>query len=292
MASFVVFLGLITLYLLVFPEVVSAQIVINEVLNNPKGEESGAEWVELFNRDSSPEPLNGCVLFLDDSATSQKVIFDNEDFVEKYKVISWDKSWLNNNGDQIRLECEDQVESVSYGDSEGSSLEAPKDGITFGRNPDGIGDFVILASATLGEPNSAPPTFTPAPTDTLISTPKPTKTPAPSTTVRFTNTPTLVRVVTKTTFEDGGEGKEVLGINEGEQKLLETREGKVEKEEVKVAGVSEKPSQENDNKKVPIAALLTLILGLIVLGVSVYPVIKSLILRYNFRNGEKKQNGE
>ena len=68
---------------------VGAQVVINEVLNNPAGSESGAEWVELYNKSSSPVSLSGCVLFLDVSA-DQKVQFGENDFVDKYKVISWD----------------------------------------------------------------------------------------------------------------------------------------------------------------------------------------------------------
>lgn len=176
---------------LAFPVRVSAQVVINEVFPNPLGTEAGAEWVELYNTTSEVEvSLSGCTLRLDDNYDPQKVVFGTEDFIGKFKVITWEGSWLNNLGDQIKLDCGTFSDVVSYGNVAGAVVSAPEEGFSFGRSPDGTGNFYLLSSVTLGEVNSPPPTPTPEPTDEPEPTEKPTNTPVPTSTPKPTSTPT------------------------------------------------------------------------------------------------------
>lgn len=247
---------------------VYAKIVINEVLNNPSGEENGAEWVELFNTGNSPVTLFGCTLFLDDTAAYQKITFGENDFIDKFEVINaWDDSWLSNSGDTVKIECGSDSDVVAYGDEQGSVVDNPADGISFGRSPDGVGSFSILASITLGEANSVPPTPTPNPTNTLTPTqsptssptatltPKPTSTPLPTATPKPSNTPTSVIGQ----FSDGPTQTEIdsTGVVAGES------------DEV-TAEFSDKI-----NKEFPTAAVIMMIAGVILLGISLVPIVRN-----------------
>ena len=195
-------LGIWTFLLLLFfsTGLLKAKVIINEVLSDPVGNDDGAEWVELYNTNSEVSPLLGCTLYLDDDYDPQKVVFDNEDFVDKFEVITWDSSWLNNSGDQVRLECNGENDAVTYGS--GGSVLAPEEGKTVGRFPDGTGVFYILTNATLGEQNFPPPSPTPTntptnnPTNTPVPTNAPTHTPVPTSTAKPTLT--LTRKPTST----------------------------------------------------------------------------------------------
>ncbi len=249
---------------------VYAKIVINEVLNNPSGEENGAEWVELFNTGDSPVTLYGCTLFLDDTAVYQKIAFGENDFIDKFEVINaWDDSWLSNSGDTVKIECGSDSDIVAYGDEQGSVVGNPADSISFGRNPDGIGSFSILANVTLGEANSAPPTPTPNPTNTLTPTqsptstssptatliPKPTFTPLPTATPKPSNTPTSVI----SQFSDSPTQTEIASTGV-------------------VAGESDEVAAEFSdkiNKEFPTAAIIMIIAGVILLSISLVPIIRN-----------------
>ena len=50
---------LFVLVLFAVPSLASAQVVINEVMYNPQGSDSGREWVELYNQGSSDVTLVG-----------------------------------------------------------------------------------------------------------------------------------------------------------------------------------------------------------------------------------------
>jgi len=159
-----------------YPETSIAKVVINEVYFNPVGNDRGAEWVELYNTDNTPTPLRGCVLYLDSSVSYQKIEFSDEDFIDKFKVLSWSSSWLNNDGDTVKLVCGEDYDLISYG-SDGRDFGKLDEGVSIGRSTDGTGEFSLLSSPTVGEPNSQP---MPSPTQSLPNTPTPT----------LTNTPT------------------------------------------------------------------------------------------------------
>ena len=136
-----------------------AQVVINEVLPNPVGDDSGAELIELYSKTDSPLSLDGCILYFHETDNYQKVVFNAGDFIDKYKVISSGGEWIRNTGDQIRLICTSFNDSVSFGDMTDSVVAAPNEGLTFGRSPDGTGGFYLLSSETMtngGSSNSSP----------------------------------------------------------------------------------------------------------------------------------------
>jgi hypothetical protein len=117
-------------------ELVSANVVINEVLPNPIGEDSGAELVELYNNTNTPFSLSGCTLYFHVTDNSQKIDFDSDDFVDKFKVFSSDGEWLNNDGDTLRLVCSNFSDIVPYGNADNSLVKVPGMGETIGRHPD------------------------------------------------------------------------------------------------------------------------------------------------------------
>lgn len=265
---------------------VNAQVVINEVLNNPAGTEAGAEWVELYNLGAEIAPLNGCILYLDDSTTTQKVAFGEEDFIDKFKVISWDSAWLNNSGDQVRFECGPSIDTISYGEQGGALVPAPDDGVSFGRSPDGTGNFLILASVTLGEPNSSPPTPTSAPTYTPTPTPKPTKTPTPTPSPKptSTNTPTPKPTVASAKVED--DTFEELTTNEGESKQEVFG---VQETESKDSSIPESQTQNLTTKKFPWLAGVFIVSGLGLVGFVFYPFIRKVREKYNLESEESEE---
>lgn len=175
--------------LILFTKTVDAQVVINEVLPNPTGDDRGSEWVELYNLSSEPQTLKDCILYLHETDNNQKVIFGDEAFIDKFKVISWDGSFINNSGDTIRFNCPAYSDRVTFGNEQ--LLKAPGEQYTFGRSPDGTGAFLILSSPSENSVNSLPPTSTPIPTSTTTSTPKNTSTPTKSPTPKPSNTPTI-----------------------------------------------------------------------------------------------------
>lgn len=256
---------ILTIFALTFPLAAKAQVAINEVLPNPPGEDDGSEWVELYNTTSQIVPLLGCTLFLHETNNSQSVVFGEGDFVEKYKVISWDKSWLNNSGDQIRLECETFSDSIAYGSEK--NVVAPSEGKSLGRSPDGTGSFYVLSSVTLGEANSAPPTSTSIPTNTATVTSEPTSTLWP------TNEPTRIMTsIIKPTEEENDEDD--LSGHEREDLSSEVLSTSGENE------VGQNSDQVNDGKKnnrtFPIASAIFILIGLSLIG---FPAIRYLRMK-------------
>jgi len=263
----------VLILLIISSSYISAQVVINEVFPNPPGEESGAEWVELYNLDGEVASLANCTLYLDDDYDPQKVVFNSDDFVDKFKVILWDGSWLNNQGDQLRLVCESNSDLVSYGNAAGFIIEAPEEDTTFGRTPDGTGNFSLLETPTLGDYNSGPPptpiptntptqtsVITPTNTPTLspTKTPTPTKTPSPKPTVKLSPTqkPTVTESPTNNQTEDITQNL-VLG----ERNQLTPVPSEIESTKV--------------SRKVPLTAGLFILGGLGFMGAAAYPMIKN-----------------
>lgn len=246
--------------LLLFPSsTCCAQVVINEI-------SPSEEWVELFNVGLTEFSLDGCTLLM--GSPSQDVIFSVSDSISlanKFKIIEkgnygWTANWLNNDGDNVSLTCSTINESASYG----SDIE----NATYGRYPDGIGNFVVLVSATKGLPNSSPtptptptspptstltltstPTLTPTPTPTATKTPSPTKTPTP--TARKTSTPT----VEETQGEDV-----VLGL----------------RNELQMGSPTPTPIASSEKKKFPIGAVILIVMGIGLVGGSGFVLFKKM----------------
>ena len=262
----------ISIFIIFFTGEVNAQVVINEVLPNPLGDDKAAEWVELYNLDSEPVSLMDCILFLHESDNNQKVVFGDEAFIDKFEVITWGDSWLNNTGDMVRLVCNSFSDEVIYGKSDGAVVGSPKEGFSIGRSPDGVGSFYILSSPTLGGPNSQPPTPTsvptitnpPSPTPAPTFTPKPTPTPTPTSIP--TKTPPPTQIPTKAEDQDLW----VLGTDYKENGDHDEFQDS---------------APENDDKPFPLAAGLFILVGL---GLISFPVVNYLRLkkRYNQEDGQ------
>jgi hypothetical protein len=155
------------------------------------------EWVELYTSETAS--LQNCTLYLHDTEdTNQKIIFTQDIKVENHFVVinkgeySWTSNWLRNDGDTVRIKCADQEDKYTYSD--------PKDK-TIGRNPDGTGEFFVLAQASEGSANAPP---TPAPTPKPTETPKPTKHPPtdPPATLKPTPVPTSTPAVLSMTSKE------------------------------------------------------------------------------------------
>ena len=95
------------------------QIIINEILPNPVGEDSEEEWIELYNKGT--KSVNLLNWQLDDEAGGSKVFLFNEDNwlnSKNYLLINRVESnlALNNSEDQVRLFNKNgqQIDSVNY----------------------------------------------------------------------------------------------------------------------------------------------------------------------------------
>lgn len=172
--------GVVLLFWFQSVALVRAQVVINEFLPNPPVGEN--EWVELYN--SSSEQVSLTDLILTDSANHDQALSSLGSIPPtSFAVYEYPKGdgWLNNDhGDSIYLKHASEVlDQYSY-------AADPGENVTFGRFPDGLGEFVVLSHASRGLANSAPisPTLTPPPIATHTSkptaTPKPTPSPKPS----------------------------------------------------------------------------------------------------------------
>jgi hypothetical protein len=269
----------------VFPKLVYGQIVINEVLNNPSGSEVGAEWVELYNVSDQPVSLKDCILRLDDSAENQKVNFADEDFIDRFKVISWDYSWLNNSGDQITIECGLFSDTVIYGKIDGSNVDAPSEGLSFGRNPDGTGNFNILSTLTMGEQNSDPPTNTPNPTNTQVPTVKLTQTGKQTPTLKPDNTATMTNAPKPSNALTQAVGAMITSEVIGTERVLAETVEEIPEEKL----MTQAPkilSGKSKKNNLPMFAVVLIVIGVLFIIISIYPILVKFKKGYNFKNGK------
>jgi len=187
----------ITAIFLFLPKMILAQVVINELLPNPSGDERAGEWVELFNQGKAVD-VDG--YRLKDASDHELVI--GLDYVEGTTVVpagGWlvikrnnhPSFSLNNSGSET-IDLWDNaspaarlVDSFSYS---GSVVDK-----SWGRIPDGGDIFAEGLDPTPNGANLAPtltPTLTPSPT----LAPRPTATPKSPTLIPtpkiFTSTPT------------------------------------------------------------------------------------------------------
>jgi len=160
-----------------FPSLSFAQVVINEILPNPVGEDKGNEWIELFNTDITGIDVSGYKL--KDAADNEQII--NSGFLppKSWLIIrSEGKFALNNSGSEtIYLYddlAKDPVSSFTYvGSTEGKS---------WGRIPDGgevFGDVLIPTEGTTNQTPTPEPTTVPTQAPTSTPTAAPTQTAAP-----------------------------------------------------------------------------------------------------------------
>lgn len=145
-----------------FPTQIHAQIIINEFLADPPNdqEEKVGEWVELFNQGLQDVNVEGFVL--KDKTDSHRLIISTEHtlgstVIQPNEFITIKRNHssfsLNNTDDEIYLFDSTQsatpIDFFAY-----SSTLTNK---TWGRLPDGTGDFFPNLDPTPGSPNTKPP---------------------------------------------------------------------------------------------------------------------------------------
>ncbi|MDY6864751.1 MAG: lamin tail domain-containing protein [Halobacteriota archaeon] len=128
----------------------SPLVVINEFISN-----NATEWVELYNKGSTDLDLSGWTM--KDGGGNIKTL-SGVISAEGYAVFSY-SSWLNNGGDDIRLNSTSgEVDHVAYGSSGGAPR--PDDGKSVGRFPNGVDtdndslDFRVFEIPTIGYENT------------------------------------------------------------------------------------------------------------------------------------------
>ena len=263
----------LVIFLLLFPQKVFAQVVINEI--NPSG-----EWVELFKTSQGAVSLEGCTIFFQDTHSQKKDLTQNDNFLEEdlYKVIFTDGSYLNNtSSDTVFLDCPDfDAGPVIYPDN----METK----SYARVPNGTGSFVVLTEITQGYANPDPtpspsPTPTATPTDTPTSTPTstPTATPTVTPTATPTKTPTPTPKVTKSPTPMTDESEPNL-ISSAEASVLGLRENLKE-------DPTNTPLQEESKGGFNFLSILFMVLGGLFILMAIFGLIKRLKRDYN-KEGE------
>ena len=237
---------------------VLAEVVINEV--SPAAD---PEWVELYNKGAEKAELAGCRIYFDDNVEIQWVEFEASSStpIEKFFVVEkgnfrWSSNWLNNGGDEVRLVCGDFSDRLVY--------ESSKDGFSWGRYPDG-GDFVeTWMASTKGSENAAPVTPTPQPTATSTPTLRPmaTGTAPPTATAKSTSKPKETAEVKATSTAGPTATAEVLGESD------DVRE-------------SDEAEDISEDRKFPYSALGLMASGALLFGISLYPLLRSRLRKYN-----------
>jgi hypothetical protein len=161
------------IFFLMFPTKVFAQVVINEILPDPDGDDTDNEWIEIFNPDNLD--LNGYVL---EDKNGKKIILTN--IVDKWAVIYPHGEGgfaITNTGSTIKL----YESSLSTEPINSYSYEGSTKGKSWGRLPDGGAEYALVLDPSPGSSNQAPtPTPTPIPTLTSTPTSTPTLTPTPT----------------------------------------------------------------------------------------------------------------
>lgn len=163
---------------LIFSSIISAEIIINEIMPNSS---TGQEWIELYNNSTQDASLSGYLL--EDQLTSPSIIyeFSNEIILgNQYLVIDLDSMKLNNSGDGVILYDNNGaiIDETSY-------INAPND-LSWSRLNDNSFEFL--------EPtrNLANLELVSMPTPTSILTSTPTQTPIPTLTLTIAPTPTPI----------------------------------------------------------------------------------------------------
>ncbi|MEE8807847.1 MAG: lamin tail domain-containing protein [Lactimicrobium sp.] len=152
----------------------TSALKINEVDSNPD------DWVELINTGSTPIELDG--FQLKDNSDDHIWRFTNHTIIEPRKLLlinnqtqgeSWDKDgWKTDTfniglggGDSIRLFDAKGNLLDAYSWTEHAQINGKTAGASYGRLPDGTGNFA-LTKETPGEANQAAPAETAQPTNT------------------------------------------------------------------------------------------------------------------------------
>ena len=161
---FFIFCFIISLF---FPKEIKAKIWINEVMPDPDGEDTGNEWIELYNDSGSEVILDTYVLEAKNGNTYQMPVVGK---ITNYLVIKADSLYgfklVNSGTITVNLY---PTGGVSNPPTDSFVYTGSSVGKSWGRIPDGGGVSSDKLNPTPGQPNSLP-TSTPIPTATSGST--------------------------------------------------------------------------------------------------------------------------
>jgi len=258
---------LFTSFLFISSDSVKAQVVINEFVSKPN-----PEWVEFFNKTTSEVNLGNYFFdddadFGSDSGSSAKIILQG--ILQGGALCYWEmNSFLNDGGDIPTLFAVngDLIDTYSY-----SSSSA---GFSYSRIPDG-GDWQVNVTPTKMETacqNLPTPTPSPSPSSTPTLTPTPTPTPTKTPTPIPTRSPTPVATKTPTPTET--QTSLVLAENTA---FFPTPTPKPENEEIV-----------NQKERIPFIAIGLIVVGVILIGFSIFSIIKSTKKSYTLKS--EKEN--
>jgi len=173
--------------LLLFPcfyvSAATSDLVINEVLPNPAGDDTQNEFIEIYNQGLVEEDLTG--LYLDDAeGGSAAYLFPADTKISAGGYLAFyskdTKLGLTNSGERARILNSDKtvLTEIIFGEStEGSSYARKTDGTyewTNNLTPNAENIFIVATPTPT--PTSDP---TPTPTATPVATPTPTSTATP-----------------------------------------------------------------------------------------------------------------
>jgi len=292
------------IFFFLFPRDVYSQVVINEFSSF----DSSNDWVEIYS--SQDVDISGWILR--DSASSKVSTIPEDTSIgpsSSYFYIIDAKNRLNKgfnkDGDKIRILKSDdttEVDSIIYGDIEGSAICAPSNSNqSIGRIKDGGGVFVRFAISTKASPNTtseAPcPTLTPSPSPTPVPTQKPTLTPKPTTTPKPTLVPTLTPSPTPYVISayDASSEDIVLASSSIEYEDLD----EIASSSEMVLGVYEQEKKEDGENsdfeekekwELDVLPLVSVGIGAILVAVSLLPFIKLAIGKYNKKYAKNEED--
>lgn len=282
------------------------------VINEFESWKSSGDWIELYSFEDID--ISGWII-RDNADSAVKRIPDGTSIgpsTNQFFVVEVGNR-LNRDNDIIKLLKQDDftiIDQIKYGIV--GEVCMPLENETVGRYPDSNSTVERFKIATRGFTNndsefdSCPtpspiptvtatmtPTLTltptPKPTVTIkpTSTPKPTYTQTPTVTQKPTASPVKVRNSTPTRTILNGEdvlsdesiSKDGTGFEMGIKNMLADSITSGDKEELTPRVLADKTG-----KKFPLIAGLLIIAGTIFLGISFYPIIKSIKKSYNSRN--------
>ena len=243
-----VFILCLLLFTLIFPSSIYAAILINEI--SPS---TDPEWIELYNDGDIAVDLAGFLLEDGNSSHTDDLNLTGSILSKGYLVFTHTEGWLNNNGDTIKLYNNDSpsviIDQHTYG-----SVDATHSIV---RSPDGNENWVITSMITNGSSNPTPtPSPTPTPTATSTPTVTPTSTPTKTPTPTPTKKPTPKPTPTKTPEELSDQNTpppDVLGVSDNSSPTPE-------------------PKEAQDSSKLPILAIIFILLGVISIGGASYSI--------------------
>jgi hypothetical protein len=136
---------MVLLPLVIVVESTSSDIVINEVELNPRGEDQGAEWVELYNDGMKPIDISSWTISSTHETIHETITIPVGISIPPmgFYVVSSEKQWLDNDYESVVLK--DAVGKLV--DQTPYLFDQVDDNCAFTRNPDGGNNWVEMQSS-------------------------------------------------------------------------------------------------------------------------------------------------